>query len=244
MLYRSSFGRLAMVTLGCFAGAVVCALAALAYWYDVEKHIDALCAYKSWELVGICVESDASLHWPFVGAQRPGQASPAQLLRQYFNDLAVPSTNSSEKANSAEPSAEAVAVISERAKFYEKQWHLAHLSEAYGRCAVGLCRKRAKAALLQVATDKQGAAESLAALAKSLRHLAELYQNHGKYLIAERALKECTDVATQAFALADQKSAERFRAEVLVDYGAHIKILNDLGRTPEAEHESKLLLEQ
>ena len=236
--------------LSCIAFVVVCVLAGLAYWYDFEKRVDSYCASKSWAQCSLLVRDEFSLRWPFVGALRADQGSPAVLLQNYFEDLTGGHAGSSLvqsdhlTPNTTEPSAAAITVISERARFYESQWHFSHLSEAYIRCAVGLYRKRAKAALLRVAADKPAAAESLSDLAKALRHLAELYQAHGKYLIAERALKECTDVATQAFALADQKNAERFRAEVLVDYGAHIKILNDLGRTPEAEHESKLLLEQ
>ncbi|CAN5540740.1 hypothetical protein BH11CYA1_BH11CYA1_15090 [soil metagenome] len=260
MSHSSPFGRLAFVAIISVALIAILGLGAFAYWYDLEKRIDGLCAAKNWGQCSLLPAGDFSLHWPFVGLRRDDQVAPALLLQNYFLDLAgVPVEHSLGQAvlspgqtipsqgqapQGPAPSAASIAVISERAQFYERQWHFRHLSEAYLRCAVGLYRKQAKASLLQVATNKQGAAESLGSLAKSLRHLAELYQGHGKYLIAERALKECTDVATQAFALADQATAERFRAELLVDYGAHIKILNDLGRTPEAEHESKLLLEQ
>ena len=229
---------------------MLASLCLLVYWNELERRLDGLCASKSWAECAPLVAGDISLHWPFVAPrveQRavPGavqeleQSAPAILLQSYFLELA-----GGHRELSQSPSAAAIALIVDRAKLYEYQWHFAHLSEAYIRCAVGLYRKRAKAALATVSTDKQAAAESLEALANGLRHLAELYRRHGKYLIAEKALRESIDVATQGFALADQKSSERFRAEILVDYGAHIKILNDLGRTPEAERESKLLLEQ
>jgi tetratricopeptide (TPR) repeat protein len=233
-----------LIAFGC---AALVTLSLLFYWNDLEKRLDAFCVSKAWAECAATVPGDISLHWPFVDSsgsaqglsQGAEQGAPATLLQNYFLDLSGARTEQSQT-----PSAAAVAVIVDRAKFYEYQWHFSHLSEAYGRCAVGLYRKRAKAALANLGSNKQAAAESLESLANSLRHLAELYQRHGKYLIAEKALKESIDVATQAFALADQKSAERLRAELLVDYGAHIKILNDLGRTPEAERESKLLLDQ
>lgn len=237
-----------LVTLGC---ALFASLFLAICWNELESRLDALCASKNWAECAAAVAGDFTLRWPFVAtaralpgvaqgaAQRAEEEAPAVVLQNYFLELAGRRAEASQLASPA-----AVALIVDRAKFYEYQWHFAHLSEAYVRCAVSLYRKRAKAALASVKLDKQAAAESLEALAKGLRHLAELYQRHGKYLIAEKALKECTDVATQGFALADRGSSERFRAELLVDYGAHIKILNDLGRTPEAEHESKLLLDQ
>lgn len=239
---RSS-GRLALALLVGLVFVSLLLLCAFAWWSDLERRLDVFCGSKNWAECSRLVASDITLQRPFVASQRPDQDGPATLLQNYFLELTGGHTQQRLPLK-AVPTAEATALIADRAKFYEYQWHLSHLSEAYIRCAVGLYRTRAKAALLSVDTDKQAAAEGLEALAKSLRQLAELYQRHGKYLIAERALKECIDVATQGFALADQKSAERFRAELLVDYGAHIKILNDLGRTPEAEHESKLLLEQ
>ena len=240
---QSSFGPLASVMIIVLIGVLLASLSLLLYWNELERRTDALCASKSWSECAPLVASDFSLRWPFVNSQEASsvanQPGAAVLLQNYFLELSDGHTEQSQTASAA-----AVAVIVDRAKFYEYQWHFSHLSEAYGRCAVGLYRKRAKAALANVGSNKQAAAESLESLANSLRHLAELYQRHGKYLIAEKALKESIDVATQGFALADQKSAERLRAELLVDYGAHIKILNDLGRTPEAEHESKLLLDQ
>ncbi len=244
---RSSFGPLASALIIALIGVLLASLTLLLYWNELERRTDALCASKSWSECAPLVASDFSLRWPFVDSsgsaqglsQGAEQGAPATLLQNYFLDLSDGHTEQSQL-----PAASAVVVIVDRAKFYEYQWHFSHLSEAYWRCAVGLYRKRAKAALANVGSNKQAAAESLESLANSLRHLAELYQRHGKYLIAEKALKESIDVATQGFALADQKSAERLRAELLVDYGAHIKILNDLGRTPEAERESKLLLDQ
>lgn len=235
---RSS-GRLALALLVGLVFISLLLLGVFAWWSELERRLDVFCGSKNWAECSRLVASDISLQWPFVASPRPDQAGPPSLLQNYFLELTGGRTEQSQL-----PTAEATAIIADRAKFYEYQWHLSHLSEAYIRCAVGLYRRRAKVALLAVDTEKQAAAESLEALAKSLRQLAELYQRHGKFLIAERALKECIDVATQGFALADQKSAERFRAELLVDYGAHIKILNDLGRTPEAERESKLLLDQ
>lgn len=244
---RSNFVSLILAMLIAVCCAALGALSLLVYWNDLEKRLDAFCDSKAWVECAAAVPADISLHWPFVASsgsaqglsQGAEQGAPATLLQNYFLELAGTRTEQSQS-----PSAAAVAVIVDRAKLYEYQLHFSHLSEAYGRCAVGLYRKRAKAALANVGSSKQVAAESLESLANSLRHLAELYQRHGKYLIAEKALKESIDVATQGFALADQKSAERLRAELLVDYGAHIKILNDLGRTPEAERESKLLLDQ
>lgn len=247
MHLRLSFGPLASVLIIALFVTLLASLTLVICWNELERRADVLCASKSWSECAPLVASDFSLRWPFVdssgSAQRLSQGAeqgaPAILLQNYFLELAGTRTEQSQA-----PSAAAVAAIVGRAKFYEHQWHFSHLSEAYGRCAVGLYRKRAKAALANVGSNKQAAAESLESLANSLRHLAELYQRHGKYLIAEKALKESIDVATQGFALADQKSAERLRAELLVDYGAHIKILNELGRTPEAERESKLLLDQ
>lgn len=248
MTSRSSFGPIVSILIVTSVCVLLASLSLLIYWNELERRIDALCASKSWSECAPLVASDISLRWPFANPQEasPGadQLGAAVLLQNYFMELAGGHTEQSQL-----PATAAVALIVDRAKFYEYQWHFSHLSEAYVRCAVGLYRKRAKAALAKLplatlSTEKQAAAESLEALATGLRHLAELYQRHGKYLIAEKALKESIDVATQGFALADQKSSERFRAELLVDYGAHIKILNDLGRTPEAEHESKLLLEQ
>lgn len=247
MHVRITLGPIASVLLLTLVGVLLVSLCLSIYWNELERRIDVLCASKGWSECAAAVPGDISLRWPFVDSsgsaqglsQGPEQGAPATLLQNYFLELAGAHTEQSQT-----PSATAIAVIVDRAKFYEYQWHFSHLSEAYGRCAVGLYRKRAKAALANVGNNKQAAAESLESLANSLRHLAELYQRHGKYLIAEKALKESIDVATQGFALADQKSAERLRAELLVDYGAHIKILNDLGRTPEAERESKLLLDQ
>jgi hypothetical protein len=243
MTSRSSFGPLVSIVIVTLVCALLASLSLLIYWNELERRIDVLCASKSWAECAPLVAGDISLRWPLIASQGADQVGPAPLLQNYFMELAGGHAEQSNQSSEA-PAAEAVALIVDRAKFYEYQWHFSHLSEAYGRCAVGLYRKRAKAALATVSTDKQAAAVSLEALANGLRHLAELYQRHGKYLIAEKALKESIDVATQGFALADQKSAERFRAELLVDYGAHIKILNDLGRAAEAEHESKLLLEQ
>jgi hypothetical protein len=255
MSSRSRFGPLIatlLTTLGC---ALFVFLSLLIYWNELERRLDDLCASKNWAECAAAVAGDLSLRWPFVATtpavsglsqdgaqgapQRVEAEAPPLLLQNYFLELA-----GRHAEVSPPPSLAAVALIVERAKFYEYQWHFAHLSEAYVRCAVSLYRKRAKVALASVNSDKQAAAESLEALAKGLHHLAELYQRHGKYLIAEKALKECIDVGTQGFTLADRSSSERFRAQLLVDYGAHIKILNDLGRTPEAERESKLLLDQ
>lgn len=251
MSSRSRFGPLIATLLTTLGFGLFASLSLLIYWNELEGRLDAFCASKNWAECAAAVAGDFSLGWPFVAtasavpgaspgaAQRTEEEAPARLLQNYFLELAGRHSGVPQL-----PSPAALALIVDRAKFYEYQWHFAHLSEAYVRCAVSLYRKRAKVALASVNSDKQAAAESLEALAKGLHHLAELYQRHGKYLIAEKALKECIDVGTQGFTLADRSSSERFRAQLLVDYGAHIKILNDLGRTPEAERESKLLLDQ
>ncbi len=209
-------------------------------WLQMQKTLDGLCATKNWVGCIRLISCDFSLGLPLAG----GMPAALTAMRNYFLELAR------QKTVAQEPDSAVAGMLMRKARECEYKWNLPHLAEAYMRCSCGQYRLLAKDALLALKEPagaieqlpmKKNAAEKLSALAVALRNLAELYRNHGKLFIAERALKESVDVATSALTQADESTHERMHSELLVDYAAHIKVLRELGRNDQADRETLLL---
>ncbi len=211
------------------------------FWLQQMRNFDQLCADKDWFKCHAAVSSDITLDWP------PGnKLALTQRLENYFSDLA-----GSKNSHAAfPPSLPAAMAIGKAAKLHQNQFQLPHIAEAYRRCAVGIHRDCSRKALSELklsisdqAIRKTTAIDNLEALSLSLRDLADLYSNHHKFLIAEKAAKESIDVGTQAIALAsaDPIVADRLHSEVLLEYAAHIKLLRMQKRDQEADQETLLL---
>lgn len=184
-----------LITFSIFA-VFVLALVFFVYSLELDKRLDVLCETTQWQKCAELLNED----------YRFWNQRPRAILKQYFLDLAAnarqdQSSQSTLIQMELLPDSGACAdALCNAAHTLEYDEYLPHLAEANIRCAVGIYRRRLEASGAFVVADPGALAADQrrrkSALIEGLKTLAELYRNHGKTFIADRALAESRQLAS------------------------------------------------
>jgi hypothetical protein len=180
---RTHLGKVwrSVISIGVFSTFVV-ALGAFVYSLELDKRLDGLCEATQWRKCAELQEGDCRF-W---------DSRPRSILKQYFRELASlgapgDARQQLEALEAAGDAGAAADILRNRARTLEYDEYLPNLAEAYIRCSVGVYRHRFE---LASGLSKRDLNNRRIALVKGLKTLAELYRNHGKNYIADRALLE------------------------------------------------------
>lgn len=180
------FNRSSLATIAFLAFAA--ALAGFVFSLELDKRLDDLCEKTSWQKCAALLDEDIRF-W---------NNRPRAMLKQYFLELAAaqPMSKQDGRPNLADlqessDGGRCADSLRGMAKTLEYDEYLPHLAEACIRCAVATYRHRFQlSAGLSFAEQDRRRMD----LVRGLRMLSELYRNHNKPYIAERALAESKQV--------------------------------------------------
>jgi hypothetical protein len=242
---KSTIAKLAILTVS------LCAIGiALSKSHDLEeeKKAQALIDERCYREVADIV-SDRP--FPFLIGARDDQGAGALYLRSYFlefgrDHLGAHDAQTAALTKGDDATANAIKNLCDYASILDENLTLSRLAEHYVRCAVTVARARCQQENPKAASTEATSAEvpkselsnaksnanadaKTKQFAEALLRLAQIYERHEKYQIAEKAYQESIATAGRACKLGTGSAADLDTLKVCLD--AYILFLGRLGRS-------------